>query len=317
MKYLNSFRLRAFCVVVLLAPSASAEKKIAPLTLTDRYERASCTVVQIFHDGGMGTGFFISADGDILTAAHVALNKAFSQDSNGVRVEVDYKPGLRIVQRGQPPRPLVLPKLQGADVQRALTDLVILKSGLATPCYLPLSTHPEDTRIGQHVIAIGFPISAPSGALYEGFISAKYPHLPVPMAVVNNTPILPNYDVIRIQMPITPGASGGPVIVDDGDVIGVVTENPTAWFNDLNSLIQYEQVQQGGFNAPQSDVPKMMAKLAWVVQQFVTSGAGLAVPVSYLRVSVPKASPTESQKTADPEVQPSRGWFRSLLGHLK
>jgi S1-C subfamily serine protease len=310
--------IKFFGLALVVASPMIAQKKPAPPTLADRYEKASCTVVQIVHDGGMGTGFFISADGDVLTAAHVALNRVFSPaPPNGVRIDVDYKAGLRIVQHGQASKQLVLPKLQGVDVQRATADLVVLRTGLRTACYLTLSTHPEDTRIGQHVIAIGFPISAPSGALYEGFISAKYQHLPIPMAIVGGVPIYPTYDVIRVQMPITPGASGGPIIVDDGDVIGVITENPTAWFNDLNSLIQYEQAQQGGFNAPESDVPKMMAKLAWVVQQFVTSGAGLAVPISYLAASEPKASPPALQKTEDPAVQPHRGWFRSLLARLR
>jgi S1-C subfamily serine protease len=117
-------------------------------------------------------------------------------------------------------------------------------------------------------------------------------------------------------MPITPGASGGPIIGDDGKVIGVITENPIIWFNDLNALIQFEQQQQGGFNAPVSDVPKMLAKLTWVVQEFLTSGAGLAVPVSYLEVPGQKEAQSENQKAPGPEPKSDRGWFRSLLGRL-
>jgi S1-C subfamily serine protease len=148
-------------------------------------------------------------------------------------------------------------------------------------------------------------------------VSARYRHLPIPIATVNNLPLYPTYDVIRVQMPITPGASGGPIIVDDGDVIGVITENPTVWFNDLNNLIQFEQTQNGGFGAPESDLAKMVAKLAWVVQQFVTSGAGLAVPVSYLETPESKAVQLASPKATGPEPESHRGLFRSLLDHLK
>jgi S1-C subfamily serine protease len=137
------------------------------------------------------------------------------------------------------------------------------------------------------------------------------------MATVNGIPIYPSYDVIRIQMPITPGASGGPVIADDGDVIGVVSENPTAWFSDLNALIEYGQRTNGGFNASESDLPKLVAKLAWVVQEFVTSGAGLAVPVSYLKQPEPTPLPAGTLKAATRGSQPHLGWFRSLIAHLK
>jgi hypothetical protein len=72
------------CVVLVLSISFgfSAEKKPVPKPSTDlasRYSRLSCAVVQVIHDSGAGTGFFISADGDILTAAHVALNRNFSE----------------------------------------------------------------------------------------------------------------------------------------------------------------------------------------------------------------------------------------------
>ena len=194
---------------------------------------------------------------------------------------------------------------------------MVLRTGLKTPCFLTISPHPSDAGIGQHVIAIGFPLSAPNAALYEGFISAQYRHLPIPVAVINGKPLFPTYDVLRIQMPITPGASGGPVISDDGDVIGVISENPTTWFNDLNALIEFGQRVNGGFNAVESDLPKLLAKLAWVVQEFVTSGAGLAVPTSYLRVQAQTAGPPETPKAKPPESRPRHGWFQSAIDHLR
>lgn len=171
--------------------------------------------------------------------------------------------------------------------------------------------------VGSHVIAIGYPLTAPTGALYEGFISAEYPHLPIPIAVVGNRPLFPSYDVIRVQMPITPGASGGPVIADNDTVIGVIVENPALWFSDLNALIEWGQKTDGGFNAPVSELPKMLAKLAWVVQQFVTSGAGLAVPVSYLKVQGQKEAIPATPTALAPGSLPRHGWFRSLVDHLK
>jgi S1-C subfamily serine protease len=278
-------------ILALLAAANDSEGKTKPKPLSERYDKLSCAVVQITQDQGGGTGFFISADGDLVTAAHVAINRAFSEPEPGnLKIDVDYKPGLRIRRKGNGEAMALqrLPKLSRVDNKRAMSDLVILRTGIKTPCFLKIGHHAEDFAIGQHLIAIGYPESAPGGALYEGPVSARYKHLPLPFTIVNGKPLYPEYDVLRIQMPVTSGASGGPVIADDDDVIGIITENPGVWFNDLNNLIAYGQEVDGGFNAPVSDLSKMLAKLAWVVHEFVTSGAVLAVPVSYLEAQEPR-----------------------------
>lgn len=270
--------LLAFCI--LAARMGTAKNKLP----AERYSQLSCAVVQVVANQGAGTGFFISENGDVLTAAHVALNQTFSESVPGkITNNVDYKPGLHVRQAGNHVSTPMLPPLSDPDTKRALSDLVILRTGIRTTCFLKLSGHPRDLSVGQHVIAMGYPESEPEAAdsaLYDGIISVKYRHVEIPMAIVNGKPIYPNYDVLRLQMPITPGASGGPVIADDDDVVAVITENPAVWFNDLNNVIAFGQQTNGGFNAPVSDLPKVVAKLAWVVHEFLSSGAGLAVPVS-------------------------------------
>jgi S1-C subfamily serine protease len=282
-------------------------------TLAERYDRLSCAVVQITFEGGTGTGFFINANGDVLTAAHVALNRVFSEPTAGqTKMDINYKPGLRIIHEGKPLEPLSLPQLLPADIQRATSDLAILRTGLKTDCYLPVDENPADMNIGRHVIAIAYPLSVPSSALYEGFISARYQNLPIPIATVNNKPIYPTYDVLRIQMPSTTGASGGPIIGDDGHVIGVLTENPVFWSNDLNALIQLGEKQEAGSAPAASEPPQMLAKLAWVMKEFLTSGAGFAVPVSYLEVQGQKQVQLERQKAPTRAAKPCR--LGSLFG---
>jgi S1-C subfamily serine protease len=259
-------------------------KKSLSFSLVERFQRLSCAVVQITSDQGGGTGFFISPDGDIVTAAHVAVDRTFSEPEPGkIKLAADYKQGLRIHRHGGYSTDLNnLPKISDADNERALSDLFILRSGIKTPCFLRIGRETKDLSVGQHLIAMGYPESAPDGVLYEGILSATYRHLPIPIAVIDGKPLFPEYNVVRIQMPITPGVSGAPVIADDDDVIAVITENPAVWFGDLTGLIGYGQHVDGGFNAPVSDLPKMLAKLAWVVHDYVSSGAGLAVPISYL-----------------------------------
>ena len=295
------------CFLFLAGTAFPKHPESPAQTLAERYNRLSCAVVQITFDGGTGTGFFINANGDVLTASHVALNRVFSEPiADQTKIDIDYKPGLRIIRDGKPLEPLSLPKLLPADVLRATADLAILRTGLKTDCYLPVDENPADMNIGRHVIAIAYPLSVPSSALYEGFISARYQHLPIPIATVNNKPVYPTYDVLRIQMPSTTGASGGPIIGDDGRVIGVLTENPIFWSNDLNALIQLGEQQEGGSNAAASDPPKMLAKLAWVMKEFLTSGAGFAVPVSYLEVQGQKQAQFEAPKAPTPATKPCR-----------
>ncbi len=272
------------CSVLFLAATAFSKQPESP-SLAARYDRLSCAVVQITFDGGTGTGFFINPGGDILTAADVALNRVFSEPAGGqTKLDIDYKPGLRIIHAGKPLEGLSLPKLRPADVSLATTDLAVLSTGVKTDCYLPVDEDPSDMNIGRHVIAIAYPLSVPSSALYEGFISARFQNLPIPIAIVNKKPIYPTYDVLRIQMPSAAGASGGPIIGDDGRVIGVLTQNPLFWSNDFLALTQLGEQQKRESDAAASGSPQTLPKLAPVMEEFLLSGVGYAVPLSYLQV---------------------------------
>jgi hypothetical protein len=93
-------------------------------------------------------------------------------------------------------------------------------------------------------------------------------------------------------------------------VIGVLTENPIFWSNDLNALNQLAEQQAGGSNPATSEPPKMLAQLAWVMKEFLTSGAGFAVPVSYLQgqgqEQKQKQAQSQTQKARPPTAKPCR-----------
>jgi hypothetical protein len=272
-----SFFVTGCAKKVVLSPPAP------PATLNTRYAALNCSVVQIVHPGGIGTGFFISADGDVLTAAHVAMNYQVDDRQPGqTTIIMDYRPGITIHQGPVTP---TLPRITEEDIQNATADLAVLRTGIRTDCFLRLGM-PAQVEIGDHLISVGYPVSAPTGALYDGFLSARYPHLQIPMTyTLRGLPVFPTYEVLRVQMPITPGASGSPVIADDNTVIGVISEVPVNWFNDITGLITFEQTRTRNFTvgAPAGDVLQTLGELAWIVREFETPGAGLAVPVSYLR----------------------------------
>ncbi len=281
-----------------------AAKKPRTLTLAERFKALSCAVVQVVQANGVGTGFFISANGDLITAAHVGLMRQFFEGGPGiVGINIDYEPGLRFIQNGREVKGNVLPKLTPDDAIRATSDLAILHTGIHTDCFLRIRED-DPEHVGEHVISIGFPVSAPTGALYEGFVSARYRHLEIPLAQINGKPLYPTYDVIRVQMPITPGASGAPIIADDDTVVGVVTEQPMTWFNDVTFLINSERVATRDFSVPGLDLAKILAEFALSVQQYESPGAGLAVPTSYLKATVPRAMTPATPVQATPVPSP-------------
>jgi S1-C subfamily serine protease len=257
-------------------------------SLVSRYARMSCAVVQISEPSSTGTGVFINGDGDLLTAAHVVLNRSFSVDAAGDLVTtVTFKVGLQYRREGAVAQPVAISKPTPDDAERASADLAIVKTGDKTGCFIPLGDS-DALKIGESVIAIGYPNLAPSGALYQGFISSRYKHLRMPMGFVGSRPVYPEYDVLRIQIPVTPGASGSPVIDEHNKIVGIISEVPVVWTNDLSELMQ-TMARQGGSGVRLSgfDTTLLLAKLAWIVQQFESPGAGLAIPISYLK---PQAS---------------------------
>jgi Trypsin-like peptidase domain len=276
--------------LILITFLSGCAKKVAvatptPPTLGSRYTVLNCSVVQIVHPGGIGTGFFISADGDVLTAAHVAMNYVIDDRQPGQpTITMDYRPGIAIHRNGHEPVTPTWPRITADDIQNATADLAVLRTGIRTDCFLRLGM-PAQLVVGDHLISIGYPVSAPTGALYDGFLSARYQHLQIPMAyTLRGFPVFPTYEVLRVQMPITPGASGSPVIAEDNTVIGVISEVPVTWFNDITGLINFEQMRTRNFTVgvPAGDVLQTLGELALIVQEFETPGAGLAVPVSYL-----------------------------------
>ncbi len=169
------------------------------------------------------------------------------------------------------------------DQNESATDLAYIHTGEKPPCWIPLGDSAKTTT-GDHLISIGFPgIDNGNPILYEGFLSGRFKHPPnVALAVVNGNAITPQYEVLKVQMPITPGASGSPVIDDSGQAIGVISEAPMIWTQDLESITHVAGVDSG-LKFGGYDTVKILGQLAIVVHKFETTGSGYAVPVSFLK----------------------------------
>lgn len=148
-------------------------------------------------EGGQGTGFVATADGHVLTCAHVLADaKEARVWIGGVRYEAD---------------------VVASDNERDIALLKIRPSAGAT--FAPLAFRRDaHYAIGTDVSTIGYPLASILGSsarFTKGSVSAT--------AGMNDDP-----KHLQISAEIQPGNSGGPVFDGDGLVIGLVdmTLNP-------------------------------------------------------------------------------------------
>jgi S1-C subfamily serine protease len=257
--------------------------------LVTRHTHLACAVVRIQSDNGFGTAFFVNSTGRMATAAHVLYDRKYHIQGGEVVAAVTAKPNLSVLFPKDVRTPLKVPTPGAEDGKRALLDLALVETGLPTPCFIPLGDS-DAVKVGQHLIAIGFPGPAPSDVLYEGFLSSRAARIPLAFGVIEERPGLsyaPHYEVFRVQMPITAGASGSPVITDLNTAVGVLSEVPVILTRDVQRIAEAfggTESASSGVSLSGFDVTKTLGELAWIVSQFETPGAGLAVPTSALGV---------------------------------
>ena len=135
----------------------------------------------------LGSGFFISTDGYIMTNAHVV------DSAEKITVRLTDKREFRA-------------KVIGADKR---TDVALLKIDASG---LPIITRgdPNRLKVGEWVVAIGSPFGFDS-SVTAGIVSAKGRSLPRD----NFVPF------IQTDVAINPGNSGGPLFNMNGEVVGI------------------------------------------------------------------------------------------------
>jgi serine protease Do len=136
---------------------------------------------------GQGSGFIVSADGTILTNAHVV---------RGAK-EVTVK----LTDRRE-----FIAKVLGSD---AKTDIAVLKIDARDLPTVPLG-NPRDLRVGDWVLAIGSPFGF-ENSVTAGVVSAKGRSLPDDSFV----------PFIQTDVAVNPGNSGGPLFNAQGQVVGI------------------------------------------------------------------------------------------------
>ncbi|MCB9626907.1 MAG: trypsin-like peptidase domain-containing protein [Sandaracinaceae bacterium] len=183
-------------VALSLAPSVAGIARAQDLTDARRIaiaEALNTSTVAVMIGRGSGSGFVATADGWVVTNAHVV------QSGRG-------QAQLRLGS-GQ----VVPARVLAVDPTH---DLAILAPvGGAMPAPLPLAD-PETVRVGQTVLAFGSPFGL-DGTLTQGIVSARRDLPGVGGGQVHG--------LIQTDATINPGNSGGPLVNTRGEVIGVNT----------------------------------------------------------------------------------------------
>jgi serine protease Do len=137
--------------------------------------------------GGVGSGFIITADGYVLTNAHVVAQ------AKEVTVKLTDKREFKA-------------NVIGYDRK---TDVALLKIEAAN---LPVVTlgDPAETKVGEWVVAIGSPFGF-ENTVTAGIVSAKSRELPDEAYV----------PFLQTDVAVNPGNSGGPLFNMKGEVIGI------------------------------------------------------------------------------------------------
>lgn len=216
------------------------------ISLPDMVENALLSVVEIRTTLGGGTGFIVNSDGLVVTNRHVV------EGSGSARVQ------------------LTTGANHTAQVvdQHDTLDLAYLDIDASTE-FTPIAVgDSDDVRVGESVIVIGFPIADQLGAeptVSQGIVSARREGL------------------IQTDAPVNPGNSGGPMLDQFGNVVGVVVSRvDQSGGRDISGI---------GFAIPVNEVKADLGG-------DVTPGAALPTPAPTPRPTIPPTIDLEATKAA-------------------
>jgi S1-C subfamily serine protease len=140
------------------------------------------SVVAILRPGSIGSAFLVSRNGYLISAAHVVGAELY--------VKVRWADGLE-----------TLGEVVRRDNRR---DVALIKTDAAR--HFPLAMRSDVPTVGEQVFAIGAPRSL-QGTVTRGIVSADRS--------------ISGFNFIQSDAAVNPGNSGGPLLNDSGEVIGI------------------------------------------------------------------------------------------------
>src|SRR5579872_4830641 len=264
---------------------------------SQRFDAIKCALVLIGRSGGVGTGVFISPEGDVATASHVLGDRTFKTTSDGTfEAGINMPESFTVTDCHGKTTSVSSRKVEvNGDAWEA--DLAVFQSGVTTHEWLRLSSV-SGIRPGAPLITMGFPgLAWGSLSIYAGIAATDDKvKLDVIVGVTSDTHqgVKPTNDFVQIQMPISPGLSGSPIIDTENQIVGIVTQAGSSTPM-VDLLIQLNHLNAFGVQQPQvaSPIPgqqqvnlnafSILAEFAEHLRNFASPGYGDAVPIRYLK----------------------------------
>jgi serine protease Do len=212
---------------------------------------------------GMGSGFIISADGIILTNAHVV------RDAREVVVKLTDRREFRA-------------KVLGSDPK---TDVAVLKIDAKNLPVVPLAKT-DNLKVGEWVLAIGSPYGL-DNTVTAGVVSAKGRSLPDDSYV----------PFIQTDVAVNPGNSGGPLFNTRGEVVGINSQiySQTGGYQGLSFAIPIDvatKIKDQIVSKGKVEHAKLGVTVQEIDQSFADS-FNLATPEGALVANVERGGPAD------------------------
>jgi serine protease Do len=216
-----------------------------------------------YQNKSLGSGFIISADGYVLTNAHVV------ESADEILVKLNDKRELKA-------------KVIGTDKRTDIALIKIEATGLPKVTF----GDPNKLRVGEWVVAIGSPFGF-ENSVTAGIVSAKGRSLPQE----NFVPFL------QTDVAINPGNSGGPLFNMKGEVVGINSQiySRTGGYMGLAFAIPID-VAMDVQNQLRASGRVSRGRIGVVIQEVTKELAesfGLAKPAGALVNSIEKGGPAE------------------------
>ena len=196
----------------LIWSTAATGKELSPREI---YEQASPAVVMVMgyadgsRKGSGGAGSIIQSDGLVLTNAHVVIEEQTGRPF--ARLSVFLKPARVTGESKSDLSRMVRAKVVAYSQP---LDLALLKlDGVTEPLPVVDVSESGRARIGDRVVAIGHPEQGGLWTLTTGVISAE----------VDNFNGVRGKHVFQTETGLNRGNSGGPLLDDEGHMVGVNT----------------------------------------------------------------------------------------------
>ena len=188
-------------------PTPEPKKPMDTADLAEYVQKRTVTVnvEKITGSKGAGSGFFIDAEGTIVTNFHVI------DLAQAITVEMDNGASY--------------PVTEIVDFSN-LYDLAILRIDVKDHPYLELAE--KDARTGEQVYAVGSALGTLTGSFTGGMVSST-------------KRTYGEIDCIQMDAAISPGNSGGPLVNVYGEVVGINTASYTSGEN-LNLAIKVSEL---------------------------------------------------------------------------